>query len=1080
MYDNRFHAAIGAAFLLIAGSLPGAAHALGLGKLSVESNLGEPLRLVIDVNAVSTAEAESLDVSLASRSDFSRAGVEYPILAGLMNFELVPAGGNNYQLVITTEDAINETYMHFLVSAVWSGGKALREYTALLDPPLYSGRPGESVDLAGESAAASAPAPETRSAVTTSPAAAGDVVVNRGDTLSHIVSRMGIPADIDRFQAFLAIFRANPEAFIDNNMNLLRTGAVLDMPSFDEMGAVSRSESVATFSEQLARFTAYQNRVREQRAVDSNETMDRLISESAEQPAAEEAPAAAPVEPQAEPETPSVAEPVAAAPETVTESAPDSAPAAATTETAEPRLTIGQGQEEGAPDGESQAQLDALRAQLAQLDESLLASGVESENVRQNLQQIQSQVDRISTLIEVEDVSLATAQSRAMDSDAPAGESAAQVAEAEAEPEADQPAAMAEPAENQPAGSPTTDTAVADAASDAAGEPVSPGVDPEASVETEVSTESDEILLAQQAPPAPPAGAATGDDAGTGSGAVTDESPAATQDPAADTPSPTAQDDTGAEASATTETTATETGTRETTTNTATAAAEPAGEASATEDSAAQETETAAAESTGEAADSSEAATLASQPAASTRTVSQGGFMDSVKDIFSSLPDYGLKIAAGLLALLGGLFLWQRRKSRKEFDASMLDIETEEVSMNSETSIQRMSDASGIDLASTNDSALELTIGGGMSYLSEEGIAGVNEEDNEVIKAGAVDPLAEADVYLAYDRDEQAIQVLKEAYADNPERGELAEKLLEIYHKQDDRRAFDALAGELHRRTDTTRNVNWERVISMGREVSPENPLFIGDAPRPAEESSSSLDLDDDLLDEPPSGQLNLDTGGLNLTPLESEEDSISNLEVDDLDLVEDTPEEAGREDDDVDAPTLSQIISEEDEARAAIAKAELEIEQAEEKLEEKVKEKEEEIEEALGISLDEPEEEDRVSLSGSDVALDLGGEDQEFELIEAESRRAVADETTAKDDADEDDEIAASLDQDSSMSEMSESSLSKLEPYHESETALELAKAYLELGEQEIAKGFIEEVLNEGSEKQKKKARTMIKDLAT
>ena len=179
------------------------------------------------------------------------------------------------------------------------------------------------------------------------------------------------------------------------------------------------------------------------------------------------------------------------------------------------------------------------------------------------------------------------------------------------------------------------------------------------------------------------------------------------------------------------------------------------------------------------------------------RKVAQSNLLDSFKGVFSSLPDYGLKIAAGLLALLGVLFIWQRRKSRKEFDESMMDIESEEVSLNSETSIQRMSDASGIDLASASDSALELTIGGGMSYLSEEGIAGVNEEDNEVIKAGAVDPLAEADVYLAYDRDEQAVQVLKEAYADTPERGELAEKLLEIYHKQDDRRAFDALAGRV-------------------------------------------------------------------------------------------------------------------------------------------------------------------------------------------------------------------------------------------------------------------------------------------
>ena len=123
--------------------------------------------------------------------------------------------------------------------------------------------------------------------------------------------------------------------------------------------------------------------------------------------------------------------------------------------------------------------------------------------------------------------------------------------------------------------------------------------------------------------------------------------------------------------------------------------------------------------------------------------------------------------------------------------------------------------------------------------------------------------------------------------------------------------------------------------------------------------------------------------------------------------------------------------------------------------------------------------------MTDSEVALNFGGEDHEFDLIEAESKRAVAEGEAVEEGVEEvakSDEPAAeeALDEDSSMSEFSDASLGKLEPYHESETALELAKAYMELGEQEIAKGFIEEVLNEGSEKQKKKARTMIKDLAT
>ena len=83
----------------------------------------------------------------------------------------------------------------------------------------------------------------------------------------------------------------------------------------------------------------------------------------------------------------------------------------------------------------------------------------------------------------------------------------------------------------------------------------------------------------------------------------------------------------------------------------------------------------------------------------SNRVISETSLLDNVKGLLGAIPEFGLKVGAGVIALLGVLFLWMRRRSREEFDASMLDIETEEVSMNSEASIQRMSDASGIDLA---------------------------------------------------------------------------------------------------------------------------------------------------------------------------------------------------------------------------------------------------------------------------------------------------------------------------------------------------------------------------------------------
>jgi pilus assembly protein FimV len=1016
--SSAFYAAI-SSFIALTLLYSQAGYALGLGKLSVESNLGQPLRLEIQLDSVTAAEAETLDVSLASRSDFSRAGVEYPATAVLLQFELVQSPDGSYVVVITTEDALQETYLHLLVSALWSGGKAVREYTALLDPPLYSGQVASEVALAGtaEEQAGEVQAGEVQagevqaggSSAAGGAAEFGEVLVRKGDTLSQIVNDISKPDNIDYFQALEAVYRNNPEAFIQNNMNLLRSGVTLKIPSFEEMQAVSRRESAASFTAQLEKFNAYRESVAKKQEQDSNETMDQLIEESVVE--AEE------VTPAPEPEIDTASRVTEPEITTITEQPDESQEMAqqaeeVIAEAEEATLTIGQEIGEGtvAMDDENAAELEALRAQLAQLDESLLASGVENESVRDNLRQIQNQVERISTLIEVEDTGLAMAQNRAAEQESsqasvtqPAEVSAEQEAMAQIEEaiaEADQAATMAETSE--PA-----------------------GIDPEASVEAEVSAEAEQAEMAQQ-----PAAAEATQSESTES-AVTAQ-PEVTESEESEESEEVAQ----------------------------LAAAEQVQPPSAEESDAGDQ----------------------GAVGAPSRQIAKSGLLDSVKGMFSGLPEYGLKIAAGLLALLAGLFLWQRRKSRKEFDASMLDIETEEVSMNSETTIKKMSDASGIDLASSNDSALELTIGGGMSYLSEEGITGVNEEENEVIKAGAVDPLAEADVYLAYDRDEQAIQVLKEAFADDPERGELAEKLLEIYHKQDDRRSFDALATDLHRRQDNTQNLSWEKVISMGKEVSPENPLYSGEAPVAAA-ASASIDLEEELLEglQPPAakqeapqeaaiaqhdGELELELDivkaglerpdnkdELNINDELGIKEEVNDLEIDDLDIDFEKPEEKDKDKEvsGVDAPTLSQIISENAEGQLDLDK--------------------EDVEDVIEIR---DSDLDEISLNGGELDLDLGkDDDKQFNQIEEEANRAVSE--VAEEGVEEKQSALDSIDQHSGMSEMSQ-----LEPYHESETALELAKAYLELGEQEIAKGFIEEVLNEGSEKQKGKARKLIKELAS
>lgn len=1062
-------------------------YALSFGKLRVDSELGQPLRLQIPLESVTDQEAETLDITLGTREDFQRAGVEYPDIASLLEIEMVTGSDGRYHVEISTRDPVQEPYLHVLLSAIWAGGKAIREYTALLDPPMYTGSPVADVTLPGSSdsasasegdGAAAAVAAEIEAAVAaaeqaeatsiasggsassqgTSPSGTDQIVVHQGDTLSQLVANLARPVGINHIQALEAVFRKNPGAFINDNMNLLRSGATLQVPTFDEMQSVSRQESIASYTAQLEAFNEYRN-------ISADQPED-TSSEVAETPQEEgdQLAVATPLPPlteegleelEAEPETrtaESAGQTAAEQPAVDEEQTEPVAEAEVTTpapqEVEEPRLTIGQQEagtatEEGTGvDSDSDAQLETLRSQLAQLDESLLASGVESSSVRQNLEQIQDQVERISSLVQIEDENLAQAQSRAADSDTATSDTdpmdsaemdSAATEESGESGEVAREAATGEETDNIVAGETEQDlSGSSSVASDAPAESVSDvsddgftsvesAVDPEASVEQELSNEPEQSVAASEAP----------------QDSVQEEV----------TPAP------GTEMAQET----VESGDEENTAQLV--AAEPVDgepDTAATTDSDNQEEESSA--------------------AAAVRKVASGNFfgsvLDSVKGVFSSLTEHGLKIALGLLALIGGLFLWQRRKSQHEYDASMLDIETEEVSSNSsEASIQRMSKGSGIDLASANDSALELTIGGGMSYLSEEGIAGVNEEDNEVIKAGEVDPLAEADVYLAYDRDEQAIQVLKEAFADTPERGELAEKLLEIYHKQDDRRSFDGLAAEMQRRKSSTNDFSWDKVAAMGREVSPDNPLYESDgSPSSVSDESTTIDFEDGLLDELEDSTNSesvsrtvddsIDVDQLKMLGDVSENTEVRGLEADDLEF--DIEKEVAGDDkktDDLDAPTLSQIINEN-----------LELDSKE--LMENATDSDD-----PGDQVDEDTDDD-ISLGGDDITLVLG-DDEKFNQIEEEARRIIADKgETSQEDDDSDDDLA--IDAHSGVSDLSESSMTKLEPYHESETALELAKAYLELGEQEIAKGFIEEVLTEGSDKQKGKARELIKELAS
>ena len=235
--------------LALAALIPAGAMALGLGDIHLKSALNAPLDADIDLTAT-VEELASLKVALASRDSFSRYGLDYP--SYLDSVTLVPGKSKDGRdvLQVRSREVVTEPFATLLVEANWARGRLVREYTVLLDPPVFTG------DKASAAAAVAAPqaAPQAHSgavpsaATPTSVAAAaapvavapvgaagGNYLVQRGDTLSAIAAH-NYP-NSQRERALVALYQANPSAF-EGNMNVLHAGASLQLPDPSTVAAI--------------------------------------------------------------------------------------------------------------------------------------------------------------------------------------------------------------------------------------------------------------------------------------------------------------------------------------------------------------------------------------------------------------------------------------------------------------------------------------------------------------------------------------------------------------------------------------------------------------------------------------------------------------------------------------------------------------------------------------------------------------------------------------------------------------------------------------------------------------------------
>lgn len=256
------------------------AWALALGRVSVQSLLGEPLRAEIDVPSISNDEAASLQVTVAPMERFRAASMEYNPLLGDITFELVKRPDGRSVVRLRSSRVVNEPFLDLVVQASWANGQLLRGYTLLLDPPNL--RPAPTPLLPATPAAVAptpapttaraptapvapaVPAPSSRPAAATAPTPADSapdrVTVSRGDTAGRIAATYR-PANATLEQMLIGLLRKNPQAFVGDNVNRLKAGVVLDLPAPDAVTSINPGEARQLVAAQSRDFNDYRRRL---------------------------------------------------------------------------------------------------------------------------------------------------------------------------------------------------------------------------------------------------------------------------------------------------------------------------------------------------------------------------------------------------------------------------------------------------------------------------------------------------------------------------------------------------------------------------------------------------------------------------------------------------------------------------------------------------------------------------------------------------------------------------------------------------------------------------------------------------
>ncbi|MBA1278502.1 FimV family protein [Stutzerimonas stutzeri] len=890
------------------------AYALGLGEVTLKSALNQPLVAEIELlDAKTLAPGEVVPV-LASAEDFNRAGVDRQYFLTDLTFTPVLRPDGKSVIRVSSTKPVREPYLNFLIEVLWPNGRLLREYTLLLDPPLYSPEIAASVapqlpiaapivrsETAPRVATRPAPAPAGASALQ-----GEQYKVTPNDTLWEVAERARQGGTVH--QAMLAIQDLNPDAFIAGNINRMKNGQVLRLPNAEQIGSRSQAEAIQQVAQQNASWR--------QAAVSGAAGTRQLDATQRDS--------------------------VGAAPSRSEQGdnlrlvAPEAGEATAGSDTG------------------SGADAQALRDKLAVSEESLDSSRRENLDLKDRLNDLQGQLDKLQRLMQLKDDQLAKLQA--------------------------QLAAGVEPGGDATSALPST------------GE-----IDSNANVAPETS----EAVTETNAEPEV-AGAEV-------------VAPAATQGEAAVDAEPAAQ------------------------------------------------------------------APVTPAPAASAPAVQEPEADSYVDELLANPILLGALGGGALLLLLVGLMALSRRNALKE--AELQESLLADSSPDTFYMAQQDLDSSAVE-----------------STVKDSG-----EHSADSLAAATNDPLAEADIYIAYGRFNQAADLLQNALNDEPQRSDLRLKLMEVYAELVDRDGFARQEAEL-------REIGGSLdAIEQTKLRYPAMASAAGFAAATAATSTNdfeSFSLDDLQLDEPASA-----------TTAEQMSDDAFDLSLDDLELDDDLTETAvapsGEASGELDELNFDDLNLDAAAQEQAADDFEFDLDKSSEADMQSLEA------ELAGFSLD-LDDQPKASTADDDVLLDLdeelskpvtgepAAEEFDFQLADQvqsadmpdEFDLSVSDETsggavseTYISEFDEAETESEALSRDmgepldlsepeaaleaESTSEGLDDDFDFFADTDETTTKLDLARAYIDMGDAEGARDILDEVMNEGSDTQQQEAREMLAKLA-